>query len=148
MGKYQIDIYTVQISEFFCHIELILDIRKEAAVIDCINVQISQVILNFLNNSMDAISELTDKWIKLVVDEDYKGVTLKCIDSGNGIPDAIREKLFQPFFTTKAVGKGTGLGLSISQGIIKAHGAKLHLDEESKNTCFVISFPKQKAIHE
>ncbi|MDZ7650163.1 MAG: ATP-binding protein [Cytophagales bacterium] len=46
-------------------------------------------------------------------------------DNGSGIPDSIKEKIFQPFFTTKPTGQGTGLGLSLSYDIVKAHGGEL-----------------------
>ena len=49
-------------------------------------------------------------------------------DNGNGIPDSIKEKIFQPFFTTKPTGQGTGLGLSLSYDIVKAHGGELKVE--------------------
>jgi signal transduction histidine kinase len=63
-------------------------------------------------------------------------------DSGNGIPSDIREKILQPFFTTKAVGEGTGLGLSITKNIIESHCGIFCIDENTKNTTFVFSIPK------
>lgn len=72
-------------------------------------------------------------------------VRITVMDSGNGIPESIANKLMQPFFTTKEVGKGTGLGLSISKGIIESHGGKFELDRNASHTSFVIEIPtKQK----
>jgi signal transduction histidine kinase len=51
-------------------------------------------------------------------------------DNGPGIPDAIKDKIFQPFFTTKPTGQGTGLGLSLSYDIMKAHGGEIRVDSE------------------
>jgi signal transduction histidine kinase len=67
-------------------------------------------------------------------------ITIK--DNGNGIPEKTKDKIFQPFFTTKPTGKGTGLGLSMSYDIIKAHKGELTVDtEEGKFTAFKISIP-------
>ncbi|NMH26457.1 sensor histidine kinase, partial [Flavobacterium silvaticum] len=63
-------------------------------------------------------------------------------DNGGGIPDAIREKIFQPFFTTKPTGEGTGLGLSLAYDIIKAHGGELLLETNVlHHTVFIIKLP-------
>lgn len=63
-------------------------------------------------------------------------------DNGNGIPDKIKEKIFQPFFTTKPTGQGTGLGLSLSYDIVKAHGGEILVEsEEGKGTEFKIKIP-------
>ena len=63
------------------------------------------------------------------------------IDSGKGIPLENRDKIMQPFFTSKEVGKGIGLGLSISKGIIENHGGKFYLDTDQKETTFVVELP-------
>ena len=63
-------------------------------------------------------------------------------DSGSRIPQAIADKLMQPFFTTKALGKGTGLGLSISKGIIERHKGTLKYDTTSHQTRFIVELPK------
>jgi len=66
-------------------------------------------------------------------------VEIKVTDNGNGIPAAIKEKIFQPFFTTKPAGLGTGLGLSLSYDTVKAHGGELKMEtEEGHGTSFTI----------
>ncbi len=67
---------------------------------------------------------------------------ISVMDSGKGIPKQFRDKVGQPFFTTKQVGHGTGLGLSISKGIVEAHGGHLNLDAECEHTRFVVTLPK------
>jgi signal transduction histidine kinase len=110
-------------------------------IINCCRVQLSQVILNLLGNSFDAIENLEERWVEVRCEKNEQNLIIKLIDSGNGIPSAIKEKIFQPFFTTKEIGKGTGLGLSLSHSIIKNHQGIFSLDENMKNTCFVITLP-------
>lgn len=69
-------------------------------------------------------------------------VQITISDNGGGIPENIKSKIFQPFFTTKPTGKGTGLGLSLSYDIVRAHGGELKVkSEEGKGTAFIISLP-------
>lgn len=106
-------------------------------------VEISQVLLNLLNNSYDAIGKLDEKWIKIQVDIKNNYIQIRVIDSGLGISSVVEEKLFQPFFTTKDIGFGTGLGLSISLGIVKKHNGNIWIDKANRNTCFVVELPKK-----
>jgi two-component system, NtrC family, sensor kinase len=63
-------------------------------------------------------------------------------DNGNGIPEKVRDKIFQPFFTTKPTGQGTGLGLSLSYDIIKAHGGEIKVEtKEGEGAEFIIQLP-------
>jgi C4-dicarboxylate-specific signal transduction histidine kinase len=104
--------------------------------------QISQVILNLLNNSYDAVEKLDEKWIHLSVKDEGDQVEVKVANSGPKIPDEIVDKIFQPFFTTKELNRGTGLGLSISKGLIEDHHGSLALDLKSDSPCFIIKLPK------
>lgn len=104
--------------------------------------ELSQVILNLLNNAFDAIQDQPQKWIKIESENNLDWVKIKIIDSGHGIPKEIADRLMEPFFTTKSVGKGTGLGLSISKGIIEDHHGHFYLDSTGSNTCFVIELPR------
>jgi signal transduction histidine kinase len=104
------------------------------------------VILNLINNAFYAVSEKQ----KSAAGEYSPTVTVstKLIagkieitirDNGNGIPEKIRDRIFQPFFTTKPTGQGTGLGLSLSYDIIKAHGGELQVESEmGHGTQFII----------
>jgi len=113
--------------------------------IDCHPVQISQVLINLINNSVDAISKKTDRWICISVADKGHIVEIRQSDCGEGIPDDIADKIMTPFFTTKEAGRGTGMGLSISQSIIGLHHGKLFLDRSNDNTCFVIQLPKMQS---
>jgi len=116
---------------------------KEAMVleIDCIPSQISQVLVNLIKNSIDAIRDLNEKWIEIEIDKNDQSLMLKLTDSGTGIPLEIQTNIFNPFFTTKKAGQGTGLGLAISKGIIDKHHGRLYIDNKSPNTRFVIELP-------
>ncbi len=110
--------------------------------IECRGAQISQVFLNLLNNSFDAIQTNSTKWVKLEMNQpSIDRIQVIISDSGQGIPKEISEKIMMPFFTTKIVNKGTGLGLSISKRIIEDHWGKLYLKENTPNTTFVIEMP-------
>jgi two-component system, NtrC family, sensor kinase len=67
-------------------------------------------------------------------------VEIKVKDNGSGIPETIKEKIFQPFFSTKPTGQGTGLGLSLSYDIIKAHGGDITVQTKEGETTFVVQF--------
>ena len=68
---------------------------------------------------------------------------INVVDNGFGIPDSIKEKIFQPFFTTKPTGQGTGLGLSMSYDIIKSHGGTIEVDStEGNGSVFKLHLPR------
>jgi signal transduction histidine kinase len=70
------------------------------------------------------------------------GIVLTVTDNGNGIPQHIVDKIFQPFFTTKPTGEGTGLGLSLSYDIIKTHGGEILVEsKDGEGTTFIIQLP-------
>lgn len=106
----------------------------------CNRIGLSQVLLNILNNSTDAIINQKDKWIRIEVSVDQI-CTIRILDSGAGIPNDIVDKMFQPFFTTKPVGKGTGIGLSLSRSLIERQSGSLTYESERTNTCFKIQLP-------
>ena len=69
---------------------------------------------------------------------------IKVKDNGNGIPQKVVDKIFQPFFTTKPTGQGTGLGLSLSYDIVKAHGGEIKVEtKEGEGAEFIIQLPIQ-----
>jgi signal transduction histidine kinase len=109
--------------------------------INCRAVQISQLLLNLLNNSFDAIDMLPEKWIELEAHKEENKIVISITDSGDGISIDLREKIFRPFFTTKPAGKGTGLGLSLSSKIAEDHKGRLYLDANSAHTRFVLELP-------
>ena len=117
--------------------------------ISCRATQISQVLLNLIGNSLDAVQGTPGAWVRIVVARlipDGKAtVRFSVIDSGHGIPAEIAQKIMEPFFTTKDVGKGTGLGLSIGKSIVHEHGGELRNDPLHPNTCFTFDLPEAVA---
>lgn len=108
----------------------------------CREVQIVQILLNLLQNAFDAISSMDgDRWIAIEVGVQKQEVALSVIDSGGGIAPGLRERIMEPFFTTKPPGKGTGLGLSISRSIAQDHGGELRYEERDGHTCFSLILP-------
>lgn len=102
---------------------------------------LSQALVNILNNAIDAADKEPEKWVKIESQEKHNTLSLHIIDSGPGIPENIADQMATPFFTTKDVGKGTGLGLSTSIGIIEAHKGQLKYLAEKSHTTFEISLP-------
>jgi signal transduction histidine kinase/ligand-binding sensor domain-containing protein len=111
--------------------------------------EIGRVILNLINNAFYAVSEKSKQsnaeYEPAVIVSSRKSdskVVISVEDNGNGIPESIKEKIFQPFFTTKPTGQGTGLGLSLSYDIVKAHGGELKVEtEEGEGSEFIIQLP-------
>jgi len=117
--------------------------------------RLEQVFINLLINARDAIEERFEQYpeseaprtITLTTSSNAKTVSLTVCDSGIGVPKTIREKVFEPFYTTKKVGKGTGLGLSISYGILKECGGTIIVsDNPEGGACFNLHFPIPREI--
>ncbi|MBI1342039.1 MAG: hypothetical protein GC171_03785 [Terrimonas sp.] len=117
--------------------------------INVIPQDIGRVILNLITNAFYAVNEkkhqLLNEYEPTVMVSTKKkdhSIEISVSDNGNGIPVSIKEKIFQPFFTTKPTGQGTGLGLSLSYDIIKAHGGELKVEStEGEGTEFIIQMP-------
>jgi C4-dicarboxylate-specific signal transduction histidine kinase len=111
----------------------------------CRRVQVSQMVLNLLNNAHDAVLGAPQAWVELVLEAREAHCRILVRDGGPGVPGPIRESIMQPFFTTKNVGQGTGLGLSIALGLAKDHGWVLRYDADAPVTTFVIEAPRVPA---
>lgn len=108
----------------------------------CFAGQLNQVFMNILTNAAQATAEKGMITVKSFVDKPTNTVKISIADTGKGMTEEVRSKIFQPFFTTKAVGEGTGLGLSISYGIIKKHDGQIDVESiVGKGTIFTITLP-------
>lgn len=106
--------------------------------------EVQQVLINLVNNSLDAIDEKGGK-VEISTKFSDNRVTIDVADDGPGIPEAILPRIFDPFFTTKPVGKGTGLGLSICYGIISKIGGDITVNSAvGLGTTFHIQIPVSK----
>ncbi|MFD2200554.1 ATP-binding protein [Shivajiella indica] len=122
------------------------DFDPELPKIAIVAQDIGRVLLNLINNAFFAVNERKkngESGYKPTVSVSTKSVNGKVLitvrDNGLGIPDSIKDKIFQPFFTTKPTGQGTGLGLSLSYDIVKAHGGELKMvSKEGQGTEFIV----------
>jgi PAS domain S-box-containing protein len=106
-------------------------------------IELSQVLVNLVNNAFDAVQSSDEKWVRVTTcDRPDGSVEIAVEDSGPGVPPRLATEIFQPFVTTKGMGQGTGLGLSISRTIIERHGGSLTLDSTAPYTRFVVSLPR------
>lgn len=133
-------------------------------LVDCYPSQLNQVFMNILSNAIDALEEaffrgdLSDAknnqnnlTIRIWTEKmDSDRVMIRITDNGVGIPEEVRQQIFNPFFTTKSVGKGTGLGLSISYQIItETHQGQLFCHSEpGKGTEFIVEIPIHQEVSE
>ena len=130
------------------------DFDESIGRINIIPQDIGRVILNLINNAFYTVDEKKKKQpdyepIVTVATRSVKspsgdlGALISVKDNGNGIPQKVLNKIFQPFFTTRPTGQGTGLGLSLSYDIVKAHGGEIKVETmESEGTGFTILLPQ------
>jgi signal transduction histidine kinase len=130
--------------------ELITNFDEKLPVVNVIPQDIGRVLLNLYNNAFYAVNQKQKNGdadykpeVSVNTSEENGNIIIKVKDNGVGVPNAIREKIMQPFFTTKPTGEGTGLGLSLSYDIVvKGHGGNMTLDTvEGEYSVFIITLP-------
>jgi signal transduction histidine kinase len=136
--------------------EMKTDFDNSIGKINIIPQDIGRVLLNLFNNAFYAVTEKAkqqpnglpagqagyEPTISVSTKKINNTVELTVKDNGNGIPQKVIDKIFQPFFTTKPTGEGTGLGLSLSYDIIKAHGGEIKVEtKEGEGSEFIIQLP-------
>jgi len=126
------------------------DFDESIGNINIIPQDIGRVILNLITNAFYAVAEKKkqqpenfEPTVTVSTKKINDKVEIKVKDNGNGIPQKVLDKIFQPFFTTKPTGQGTGLGLSLSYDIVKAHGGELKVEtKEGVGSEFIVLLPK------
>jgi two-component system, NtrC family, sensor kinase len=135
-------------SSFNCDYELIAD--NNLPKIEVVPQEIGRVLLNLLNNAFYAVNERTKQGeanyqpkVTVTTKVADNQLQIRVTDNGLGIPDAIKDKIFQPFFTTKPTGEGTGLGLSLAYDIVtKGHSGAMEVESVmGEGTTFVVKLP-------
>ncbi|MFT4540414.1 MAG: signal transduction histidine kinase [Planctomycetota bacterium] len=142
---------TVTSNEWKYIAEMDLDLAPDLPIASCLPGELSQVFLNLIVNAVHAIADVVGEGengkgtIYISTRHDQDTIEVRITDSGTGVPEAARESLFNPFFTTKEVGKGTGQGLSIAYGVVvKKHGGTIDFETEmGKGTTFIIRLPRE-----
>lgn len=128
----------------YVNIQIVKQYADDVPVITNDLSQIQQVVLNLLNNAIDAIGRDGTITVTTCYHEKTDEVEIGIGDTGKGIAESELDKVFDPFFTTKEVGKGTGLGLSISYSIVEKLGGKLKVKSKvGEGTVFTLLLPKQ-----
>jgi signal transduction histidine kinase len=125
------------------------DFDESIGNINIIPQDIGRVILNLITNAFYVVNEKSKQGIEgyeptvsVSTKKQDNNLLISVKDNGNGIPQKVLDKIFQPFFTTKPTGQGTGLGLSLSYDIVKAHGGELKVEtKEGEGSTFKIQLP-------
>lgn len=134
------------------NVDIDLNLDENALEIPLIAEDFSRVILNLCNNAFDAMREKLqnagDKYLprlEVVTEHNDSYLKIKIEDNGPGIPAELKDKILQPFFTTKKGKEGTGLGLSITNDIVKGHGGHMDIQTQpNEYTRFLVTIPYQK----
>ncbi|MEL6493099.1 MAG: HAMP domain-containing sensor histidine kinase, partial [Cyanobacteria bacterium J06621_3] len=145
--------YRLKANEFRPAIEVIKN-YGDVADIECFPGQLNQVFMNIFANAIDALNEASEgrsfaelqehpHCITVRTRVEQSKLTIAISDNGSGIPESVKERIFDNLFTTKAVGKGTGLGLAISrQIVVDKHGGSLSVTSNAgQGTTFLICLP-------
>lgn len=123
------------------HIELTILPFPDDLEMVCRPVEISQVLLNLLSNSFDAVQGQPHPKVWIQVSRKESEIEFSVQDNGSGVSPELIGRIMDPFFTTKPVGQGTGLGLSIAKGIVESHKGTLALKQASNPTIFSFTLP-------
>lgn len=127
--------------------EIKTDFDPNLPEVECLPIELSQVVLNIIINAIHAIQDSGEEKGQIVIVSRQAGelIEVSITDNGTGIPKEIQSKIFDPFFTTKDIGRGTGQGLAIAYTVIvKKHGGTLEFESETgKGTTFIIRLPRR-----
>ena len=124
-------------------VDLAVDVHSDLPAVSLGREQLVQVLLNLLLNAADACEAQGHGHIVVRAEPSHDGVRLSVADDGPGVSKDVRDRLFEPFVTTKDVGKGTGLGLAVCRGLVEAAGGTITLDpDHAPGARFVVELPR------
>jgi two-component system, NtrC family, sensor kinase len=146
---FRLSIHGFRRKEKTMDVDLITNYDESIGNVNLVQQDIGRVLLNLFNNALYAVMERRKNGaeryqpIISVTTKKYKDkIEISVNDIGNGIPQKVKDNIFQPFFTTKPTGQGTGLGLSMSYDIIKAQGGEIRVEtKEGESTEFLVLLP-------
>ena len=120
------------------------DLPEDLPPIEGYGSELNQVWTNLIDNAIDAMDG--SGWLRITAEADSRsGLRVAICDSGAGIPDEFRARMFEPFATTKPPGKGTGLGLHISHTVVARHGGRIEVESRPGRTCFTVILPADRS---
>ncbi len=125
-------------------VELRFNDSGESVEVEGRETQISQVLVNLLNNAFDATVGREHAWVEIELRDLSGWAEIAVTDNGVGISEEYVNRIFDAYFSTKDASKGTGLGLSISKTLVLHHGGELFLDRDHDYTRFVVRLPKRQ----
>jgi two-component system NtrC family sensor kinase len=133
-----------------CQLTLLADLAPDLEKVEADQQQLQEAFCNLIENGMDAMPDGGTLTVRSYAadaappDRHGRHVCVEIADTGQGIPEELREQIFQPFFTTKKPGRGTGLGLAIAMETVRAHGGHISVDSEpGKGARFTILLPAE-----
>lgn len=135
------DVFSLLEHQFSLHrIKVRRELAERPMMVVGIEHKLQQVFLNLLINAKDAMP--SGGWLTVATRVEDDRVVAEVSDTGSGIPNEYLARIYDPFFTTKAIGQGTGLGLSISYGIVREHDGSIECDSTpGQGTRFILEFP-------
>ena len=122
-------------------VTVVLEIADDLPEIEAFGSELNQVWTNLVDNAIDAMDGAGTLTVR--AERETDGVRVSICNTGEPIPDDVRPRLFEPFYTTKPPGKGTGLGLHISHNVVARHGGRIEVESNPDATCFVIVLPNE-----
>ena len=123
-------------------ITVVRDYQPDLPEIEAFGSELNQVWTNILDNAIDAMDGHGE--IRIRAFSQDADVVVELCDNGPGMPPEIRDRIFEPFYTTKPPGSGTGLGLHISHNVIARHGGRIDVRTRPGETCFEITLPRER----
>jgi signal transduction histidine kinase len=124
-------------------VHLTLDVEKDLPPVQGFGGELNQVWANLIDNAIDSVSE--GGQVEVLANHVRNQVVIRVIDNGPGVPAEIRDRIFDPFFSTKEPGQGTGLGLDIVRRLILRHNGVVELSSEPGRTEFCVTLPAAEA---